>query len=170
MIDLSVDFRDGITPSLLALDRLLANPKPMMKEVGQLMVTWIRESHDAQRSLKTKRPYHPLDARYAKAKRRAGGSPQRVLFGPSPGSGGAGGALFGSWGVRHMTPQVVVVGATGGRLNRVKASAHDGGLAQYLGRPELNRLQLGWHDKKLREVISAWLDHLVEEARKARGG
>ncbi len=152
----------GITRSLLGFSRMLANPKPVMNEVAQLMVTWLKEAHTAQVGIRDGQPYHPLAPEYAKAKLRAGGSPARVLFGPSPGSAGAGGDLFGSWKALTVTPKAVAVGAGGGRLNRVKASAHDGGLAQLLGRPELNRLQLGWHDKRLVEVISLWLDRFQQ--------
>lgn len=159
---IAVQFADGISKSLLAMESLLARPKGTLDEIGQLMVTFVRESHDAQIGLADKAPFAPVTARYAKRKLAAGGSPGRVLFGPSPRSAGQGGELFGSWGVLATTASSVTVGATGGVLNRIKASAHDGGLAQYLGRPELNRLRLGWDDKRLEQAISHFLDKLVD--------
>lgn len=165
-----VQFEDSISPSLLSMARLLDNPQPTMEEIGQLMTTWVREAHESQRGLSDSRPFHRLSSKYAKAKLKAGGSPARVLFGPSPRSGGAGGDLFASWGIRHKTPTVVVVGSVGGTLEKIKASAHDGGLAQYLGRPELNRLRFGWTDELMRKVIDLWMDKLVDAANEAEGG
>lgn len=159
---IQVKWEDNIRASLVSMEAVLKGDPAGMDEIGQLMVTWIRESHDAQRGLEDNAPYAPVTARYAKAKLRAGGSPGRVLFGPSPGSGGAGGNLFASWGVVSKGKWSVTVGATGGRLNKVKASAHDGGLAQYLGRPELNRLRLGWTDKRMSQCVGVMLDKVMK--------
>lgn len=168
-MNLSVKFHDGIRPSLIAMDAVLAAPGSTIDEIGQMMVTWLREAHDAQVGLADGVRFAPLAPRYAKAKLRAGGSPARVVFGPSPGSGGAGGALFASWGIQAKTRWSVTVGATGGVLNRIKASAHDGGLAQYLARPELNRLRIGWSDDNMKKAAGHLMDRVVSAGNQAPG-
>lgn len=162
-MEVDFKFKDGISESLIGLERALANTRPVMAEVGQLMVTMIRESHDANVGMDGK-PMAKVSKEYGKRKLAAGGNPGRILFGPSPGGIGGGGDLHRSWNVRHITPTVVAVGATGGVLNAIKASAHDGGLAQYLGKPRLNRLRMGWTDKTLTKACAAWMDELQKQA------
>ena len=168
---MKVEFKEDITPSLVAMDRVLANPKPSLDEVGQLMVTLTKEAHTGQRGLQDGRPYAKLSKAYSIAKGKAGGNVSRILFGPSPRSDGAGGDLFASWGVIYQTKIMVMVGAKGGsKLNRIKASAHDGGLAQYLGRESLNRLRLGWNEKDFGKAMGIMMDRVMKAGNDAPKG
>ena len=145
--------KDEITPWLKQVGKLLDSKEPLA-EVGERMVTMVKEAHNAGREFETGRPYARLSARYKKRKAAVGGSP-KILVGPSPGHRG-GGSLLASWRVLKVSKSGVTVG--GGARNRKLASAHDGGLARHLGRDPLNRLRLSWPDKKLKTVLKQLME------------
>jgi hypothetical protein len=103
-------------------------------------------------------PYQPLSPRYARRKANAGGPAGRPLWFHS--------RLAGSWRIIRISRGKVVVGPGGGKVNITKANAHDGGLADHLGKPELNRLRLGFNDKLLDSLGSIFLDRVMENADK----
>ena len=156
----AIVFENGISPWLQSVAKGLGSKEPM-EEIGERMVTMIRESHTGQRGVADGRPYERLSARYAARKAKVGGSP-KILVGPSPGGkSSGGGSLLSSWRRLTLSATGVTVGA-GGARNRRLASAHDGGLAQRLNRPELNRLRVGWPKKSFKEICRFWMDWHVE--------
>jgi len=156
---------ENITPWLQSVVKGLDDKAPM-EEIGEKMVTMVRESHTGQRGVSDGRPYAPLSERYAARKAKVGGSP-KILVGPSPGGKtSGGGSLLSSWRRLRTTATGTSVGA-GGARNRRLASAHDGGLADRLGRPELNRLRIGWPPRKLEEFCKLWMDRLFERGARA---
>lgn len=143
--------KDEISPWLHKVAKRMEQKAPL-EEAGELMVTMVREAHQSGQEFETGRPMQRLSKSYQKRKRDASGSSKK-LFGIPPTVG----SLFRSWRVLRATKDHVVVGAGDGR-NRRLASAHDGGLARHLSRPELNRLRLSFGDKSLTRIAK----HLVE--------
>lgn len=117
------------------------------------MVRYVKESMVAQRGVANGKPYAPLSPKYAKWKVAHGGSAERVLYHR--------GRLANSWRITVNDGERVVVGAGGGAINADKAAGHDGGLADALGRPELNRLQIGFSDKMADEINVALWDAIL---------
>lgn len=155
----AIVYQDEISPWLKSLVKGMDDPQPM-EEIGERMVTLVKESHTGQRGVADNKPYAPLSARYAKRKAKVGGSP-KILVGPSPGARtSGGGSLLASWRRLRTTAHGVSVGA-GGTRNRKLASAHDGGMADRLGRDSLNRLRIGWPPKTFEKFCKFWIDELI---------
>lgn len=154
-----VRYRDAISPLLEGLKEEITNYRDRrsgLRDVGDLLVRTVRESMNQQEGVADGVPYAPLSPKYARRKQRLGGPPSRPLY--------FHGRLAGSWRITSISSDRVVVGAGGGKINATKASAHDGGLADKLGRPELDRLRLGFSDKLLDACADAFVGRVLENA------
>jgi len=160
-----VNYKSEIAPMLRELRLTLAEGTPQrreaMEEAGALMASEIVLSMEAQVGLSDGTPYAPLSERHAK--RKGTSRTGRTLFGPT-------GLLKASWRTLDLGTSRVLVGAGISPLEAIKASAHDGGLAEYLKRPELDRLHIGWTDKLADKVANAFMDRVVGNAEKRAHG
>ena len=169
MVKLS--YMDGLTPFVESMAEALAGDHaPVLAEVGEFMASSIKLRQSEQRGLGNGIPYKALTPKYADRKKRAGGNPARILYGPTPGGnnpprkkGAAvmprtrGGELAASWRRMQTTQTAVWVGAAGsdssGTLNLDKAGGND------------DRLDIAWN-KQFHDAASAkCFDGLMKLAR-----
>lgn len=171
-----VKLEEDITPMLGALEEVLGDMEPGFKEVGQFMTSSIKTSMREQRGLGNRKAYRAVGAYYADRKKRAGGNPERVLYGPSPGKDKVtptgrksraklnvvartrGGELAASWRVIKATKDTVYVGAAGtdgaGSANADKAQGHN------------DRLDIAWNDKLLEKASNKFLNSVEKRVAK----
>lgn len=164
-MSIEVRYRSEIAPMLrelrLTLAEGTAQRREAMEEAGALMASEIVLSMEAQVGMSDGAAYTPLSERYAKHKGTA--RTGRTLFGPT-------GLLKASWRTLELGTSRVLVGAGISPLEAIKASAHDGGMADYLKRPELDRLRIGWRQELADKVANAFMDKVVGNAEKRAPG
>ena len=159
-------FKEDMTDMLVALSDQVDDLRPHLRELGEYMVSRIKQAITEQRGLGNMAPYRPVGAQYASRKKRAGGNPNRIMFGPTPGRnvvererGGAvrkrthGGDLIGSWKRLKVTKDSVLVGAarkdSGGTANEAKARGND------------DRLDIAWNGILFADTAEVILDSVV---------
>jgi len=156
-----VKYKGDLGPMLRELRLTLEEQTPQrreaMEEAGALMAAEIVSSMEAQVGLSDGKPYAPLSE--AHAKRKGTARTGRTLFGKT-------GLLKASWRILNLGRDRVLVGAGISELEAVKASAHDGGQADYLNRPELNRLRIGWNRRLMDRVAETFMNRVVSNAEK----
>lgn len=154
-------YRDAITPLLRTLREEMREYRASdsgLRSVGDALVRVVRESMNQQVGVQDGRTYEPLSPKYARRKEKLGGPPTRPLY--------FHGRLAGSWRIVRISSTRVVVGAGGGKINATKANAHDGGLAMKYGRPELDRLRLGFSDSLGDDCARTFLDAVLARVEK----
>jgi hypothetical protein len=144
-------YHDEISPFLEEVQRELAKGgNKALDEAGALMTHRVVNAMEAQRGLQDGRRYAPWTKSYKKKR-----GPGRILF--------LLGDLANSWRWR-VEKWGFVIFAGGLEENAIKASAHDGGVAERTGKGKWNRLRLGWRDRDLQRVGQRFMDRLVDDA------